>query len=322
LYMAIQLGLKLLYGDDRSIPRDDIAIVTGIRIPCAADVPSYFMGVSPADLKSGRLIHCAQIGRDAIAVVDRRNNRAVKIDTTTGILPYDRELLKLRKNVIMNKRSASRSEHRRFFDRLIELIVKFVRLDRENFRAIGPFPFPWDEFSQKLTFVPWSRKSFQQMLLHANLSPQLVEGLIGIEILDPKGHSELIQQLLAGDRVPLSNDSQIDTFTALVNDRNLSTETKVSRVIEQYILPVLQNDGGKLELLNFDARVGEVTVRFLGSCANCPSSILSVETLVKPPLLNIPGVCRVVHRTHLRPDEIGRKPPQKDLSSIKTVAKS
>ncbi len=308
LYLAIKYGLDLLYGCDSSINQDDIAIITGIRIPCAADVPSYFMGVSPADLKSSRLVHCAQIGSDAIVVIDRRNNRGVKIDTTTGILPYDRELLKLRRSVIMNKRSASRYEHRRFFDRLIELIVKFVRLDRENFRAIGPFPFPWEEFSNKLTFVPWKKQSFQQMLLQANLSSSLVEGLIGIEILDPKENADLIQQLLRQDGGDQAKGSQVDTFTALVNNQDLSTERKVFQVIEQYITPVLENDGGKLELLYFDASLGEVTVRFLGSCANCPSSILSVETLVKPPLLNIPGVYRVVHRTHLRRDEITHKP--------------
>lgn len=100
LFLAIKHALELLYGRDAPVPREDVAVISGIRIPCAADVPAYFMGISPSDLQMNRLVHCAQIGPYAVAVVDRRTNRAVKIDTVTGILPRDKELLSLRRTVI------------------------------------------------------------------------------------------------------------------------------------------------------------------------------------------------------------------------------
>ncbi len=304
LYMAIKYALELLYGPDVPVPQDDVAIISGIRIPCAADVPSYFMGISPSDLSARRLVHCAQIGSYAIAVVDRRHNRAVKVNTVTGILPRDKELLRLRKTVIMNKRDATRAEHRRFFERLTELIVKFVRLDKENFEITGPIPFPWEEFSTKMSFVPGRWRSFRDFLRRAEPSTDLVNGLVQVEIIDQKRDGDLVQELLTAEGKPLnqsaSKGTNQRTYLDLVMDESLSLAEKIEQVIQQYVTPILDNDGGRVELLDIEPETGKVTVRFLGSCANCPASILSVETIVKPPLLNIPGVNEVVHRTQLR----------------------
>ena len=307
LFVAIKHALELLYGKGNPVPRDDISIISGIKIPCSGDVPAYVMGISPADLTAYRLIHCTQIGSDAIVVVDRKNNRAVKIDIITGVLPYDRELLKLRGKVIMKKQVATREEHCRFFDRLVELIVKFVRVDEENFRVIEEFTLPWQEYSEKLSFMPSRKKLFRAELLDAHLSKDLVNALVSLEILDPKYERDLLQELRTD---ALNNNHQSNhslshhTFSHLINNPQLTTEIKVQEVIKNYIIPVLENDGGMLELLNFDPNQGTVTVRFLGSCANCPSSLLSVETIVKPPLLNIPGVHHVIHRTHIKTQEL------------------
>jgi Fe-S cluster biogenesis protein NfuA len=272
-------------------------------------VPAYIMGISPADLTAYRLVHCTQIGGDAIVVIDRKNNRAIKIDIATGVLPYDRELLKLRGRVIMKKRVATREEHCRFFDRLAELIVKFVRVDASNFRVIAEFTLPWQEYSEKLSFMPSHKKLFHAELLAADLSPALVEGLVGLEIIDPQQELGLLRELRshALDRSS-PQKSHVGTFSHLINNPELSTAVKVQQVIDNYIIPVLENDGGMLELLDFDKNLGTVTVRFLGSCANCPSSLLSVETIVKPPLLNIPGVHHVIHRTHISKQEMPKLP--------------
>ncbi len=306
LFLAIKHGLELLYGVGNPIPREDIAIISGIRIPCSGDVPAYVMGISPADLTAYRLVHCTQTGSDAITVIDRKNNRAVKIDIITGVLPYDRELLRLRNCVIMKKQAASRAEHRRFFDRLVELIATFVRVDVGNFRVIGPFTLPWMEFSDKLSFMPWRKQLFRAELLEAQLSPDLVQGLVELEILHGKSDFDFIEELNRPHQKvsPALLHHGKDTFSALINDPGRTTETKVHEVIDRYIIPVLENDGGMLELLDFNGELGEVTVRFLGSCANCPSSLLSVETIVKPPLLNIPGVHHVIHRTHVKQKEV------------------
>jgi Fe-S cluster biogenesis protein NfuA len=89
-------------------------------------------------------------------------------------------------------------------------------------------------------------------------------------------------------------------------DSALPPGAKVREIIDRFIGPILENDGGYLELVRFDEDSGTVDVRFVGSCANCPCSMLSLETIVTPPLLQVPGVRRVQHRGRLRDGELDR----------------
>ena len=77
-------------------------------------------------------------------------------------------------------------------------------------------------------------------------------------------------------------------------------------MVEEIIAPVLANDGGRLDILGMDEAIGELFVRFVGSCANCPYSLLSMEQIVKPTLLAIPGIQRVSHRAKAREHEVRR----------------
>src|SRR4029078_10716710 len=78
---------------------------------------------------------------------------------------------------------------------------------------------------------------------------------------------------------------------------------RVNRVVDTIIAPVLKNDGGRIDILDI-REDGDVEVRFVGSCANCPYSLLSMEQIVKPTMLQIPGVKRIVHRARLRDSEV------------------
>ena len=169
-----------------------------------------------------------------------------------------------------------------------------------------------------MSFVPGRWRSFRDFLRRAEPSTDLVNGLVQVEIIDQKRDGDLVQELLTAERKPLnlsaSNGTTQRTYLDLVMDESLSLEEKIEQVIYQYVTPILDNDGGRVELLDIEPETGKVTVRFLGSCANCPASILSVETIVKPPLLNIPGVNEVVHRTQLRTND-------KHLIPISDIAK-
>ena len=300
LYVAIQRGLVALFGADAEIEEDDLAFVSGIAIPCAGDVPAHFVGISPAELGSGRLIHARAIGMHAIMVVDRKRNRAVRVNVHTGILPRDRELTQLRGTVIAAKKVATAWEHRRFFDRLGELIARYVRLGDGNFHLYGPEPLDWGEFHSKLSYAPARRSDFRNHLLASGVSAGLGRSLMALGILDEVRDAPLLRALPA---VAREGDSQA-ALSAVIGDDGLPFVEKVERVVEHYIAPVLRNDGGKLELLSIDEPTGRLTVRFVGSCANCPYSLLSMEQLVKPTLLSIPGVNEVIHRARARKSEI------------------
>ncbi len=302
LFVAAKRGLERLYGPGAVVPRAELAFVSGVAIPCAGDVPAHILGISPADLNQALLVHSRAIGNSALIVVDRKKGRAVRVDVVTGVLPKDKELTRLRGAVINRKRSASSQDHRRFFDRLGELIVEYIRTGDENFRIDGPVPLDWEEYRTKLSFSPAFRRGFVSHLVKTRISPDLAQSFVGLGILDAETDAETLQAIRdAGpwDTEPASAFDDEALYAGTLPER-------VDRVVDQIIAPVLANDGGRLDVLGIDEGIGELSIRFVGSCANCPYSLLSMEQIVKPTLLAIPGIQRVTHRARAREHEIER----------------
>ena len=300
LFIAAKRGLDHLFGPGAVVRRDDLAFVSGVAIPCAGDVPAHFLGISPADLGATLLVHSRAIGNSALIVVDRATNRAVRVDVVTGVLPKDRELTRLRGVVINRKLAATGKEHRRFFDRLGELIVDYVRTGDENFKINGPVPLDWTEYQAKLSFSPAHPRAFVNHLVQQRISPALADALVGLTVLDEAKDAEALTAIRTADpcsAAPIAAFDRDELYAGTLTER-------VDRVVEQIIAPVLANDGGRLDILDLNENIGELSVRFVGSCANCPYSLLSMEQIVKPTLLAIPGIQRVTHRARARDHEV------------------
>ena len=299
LYVAIKRAVERLFGAGEVVPQRDLAFVSGVAIPCAGDVPAHFLGISPAELGAATLVHSRAIGASALIVVDRRRNQAVRIDIETGVLPKDRELTLLRGTVINRKRAATGAQHRRFFDRLGELIVEYVRTGDDNFALFGPVPLPWAEYQDKLAFAPPSRAGFLDHLIAQRASAPLVEALAQLGVLEGGDAAQVREGLAA------CADGGSSRSLAFAPEQLYAgtLQERVQRVVEAIITPVLKNDGGRMDILEVRDD-GDVEVRFVGSCANCPYSLLSMEQIVKPTMLQIPGVKRVVHRARLRDTEV------------------
>ncbi len=74
--------------------------------------------------------------------------------------------------------------------------------------------------------------------------------------------------------------------------KNVSDNPELARIdsiLENTIRPALQNDGGDIEALDYDGSV--LTVRYMGACGGCPSSMMGTLEAVKHVL-----------RTEFRPD--------------------
>lgn len=301
LYVAIQRGLRLLFPPGAAIRRSQLAFVSGVAIPCAGDVPAHFLGTSPAEIDAAQLVHSRAIGSSALMVVDTEGGRAVRVDIHTGVLPKDPELTRLRGKVINQKRGATAFHHKRFFDRLGELICEYIRTGDANFHLHGPVPLDWAEYRAKLSFAPGRRKEFRHHLVRQHISTGLARSLVGLGVLDAEADKNLLTAIhgLSGEAAaPDLGRSRLDGL------EELPLPERVDRVVEEIIAPVLQNDGGRLEILGLDEAAGELQVRFVGSCANCPYSLLSMEQLVKPTLLQIPGIQTVRHRAKMRTSEL------------------
>ncbi|GAB4137316.1 MAG: hypothetical protein Fur0041_12070 [Bacteroidia bacterium] len=81
-------------------------------------------------------------------------------------------------------------------------------------------------------------------------------------------------------------------FTEHVAPQN-ETEHKIIEVLEQYIRPAVEQDGGLITFRSYES--GKVTVQLRGSCQGCPSSTITLKAGIEALLKRmVPGVEEVV----------------------------
>ena len=68
---------------------------------------------------------------------------------------------------------------------------------------------------------------------------------------------------------------------------------EIEKVIEEKVLPYLQNHGGGVELLGLED--GVLKVRLLGQCSGCPSAAITTEQIIQEEVCAaVPQVKQVV----------------------------
>lgn len=91
-------------------------------------------------------------------------------------------------------------------------------------------------------------------------------------------------------------DSSFKETTTVFTEHALpqnETEHKIIEVLEQYIRPAVENDGGLITFKSFAN--GIVTVVLKGSCSGCPSSTVTLKAGIEALLKRmVPGVNEVV----------------------------
>lgn len=72
----------------------------------------------------------------------------------------------------------------------------------------------------------------------------------------------------------------------------LATE-KIEEVLET-VRPAIRQDGGDVELIDYDEVEGVVMLRLMGACESCPISMLTLREGIERRLKDrVPGVTRV-----------------------------
>lgn len=70
-------------------------------------------------------------------------------------------------------------------------------------------------------------------------------------------------------------------------------EEQVKKVIEQ-IRPILQNDGGDVELVSVDEATGIVKVKLQGRCGGCPAAQMTLKAVIERKIMqDVAGVTAV-----------------------------
>lgn len=89
-----------------------------------------------------------------------------------------------------------------------------------------------------------------------------------------------------GDKI--SNNSEINNLT---QKDFTETEQKINAILTEYVAPAVENDGGKISLIEFDENTKTAKMLLQGACSGCPSSTITlkmgIENLLKNMLPNV-----------------------------------
>ena len=56
-----------------------------------------------------------------------------------------------------------------------------------------------------------------------------------------------------------------------------STEKEIQKILEEYVKPAVNNDGGNIELIAFDEKTKTAKMLLQGACSGCPSSTMTLK---------------------------------------------
>ena len=80
----------------------------------------------------------------------------------------------------------------------------------------------------------------------------------------------------------MNNEAPVLTSADSVNDSSIKEiisstelETKIKSVLEEYVRPAVEQDGGAIDFKSF--KDGKVTLLMRGSCSGCPSSSVTLK---------------------------------------------
>ena len=94
----------------------------------------------------------------------------------------------------------------------------------------------------------------------------------------------------------VATDSSFKTTTTVFTEHAIpqtEAENKIVEVLEQYIRPAVESDGGLITFRSFEN--GTVTVQLRGACSGCPSSTITLKAGIEALLKRmVPGVNEVV----------------------------
>lgn len=94
---------------------------------------------------------------------------------------------------------------------------------------------------------------------------------------------------------PVFDDTTIHKNSVVVSANESETVQKIKAVLEQYVRPAVESDGGAINFHSFDEEGGRVKVLLQGSCSGCPSATLTLKAGIENLLTRmVPEVKEVV----------------------------
>jgi Fe-S cluster biogenesis protein NfuA len=94
---------------------------------------------------------------------------------------------------------------------------------------------------------------------------------------------------------PVFDTNTVEKNSVIVDMNESETVQKIKAVLDQYVRPAVESDGGAINFHSFDEESGTVKVVLQGSCSGCPSSTITLKNGIENLLTRmVPGVKEVV----------------------------
>ncbi|MDG2332493.1 MAG: NifU family protein [Flavobacteriales bacterium] len=154
--------------------------------------------------------------------------------------------------------------------------------------ALFQFPFVEGVFIARNFLAITKNETISWDLIHSEVRSFITEFLQTNEVVVqsiPQMSAREIESEIKGEKVEVSIEPEINT----------ELDQMIVTLLEEYVRPAVESDGGAIHFKSFNEENGQVTVVLKGACSGCPSSTATlkggIETLLKS---HLPEVNEVV----------------------------
>jgi len=152
----------------------------------------------------------------------------------------------------------------------MKFVVNFILIQEGD-----SFDFPTLESakSSPLATELFGFKYVTRVFFMNNFITVTKDDAIGWEEANPEIRAFIKNFFLA--KKPLFDETQPEQEVVLNNDSE--AVKKIKGVLDEYIRPAVEMDGGAIQFHSFDAQEGTLKVLLQGSCSGCPSSMITLK---------------------------------------------
>ena len=150
---------------------------------------------------------------------------------------------------------------------------------------------------QEAEKVPLAKKLFEEFSFVKEVF--INDNFISITKTDDVSWEEIIQKIQDflsdfiknGESVSKIEGIQQNASKSVANKQFTETEEKINAILQEYVTPAIENDGGRISLIEFDEKAKTARMLLQGACSGCPSSVVTLKNGIESILKNfLPNV--------------------------------
>ena len=150
---------------------------------------------------------------------------------------------------------------------------------------------------QEAEKVPLAKKLFEEFSFVKEVF--INDNFISITKTDDVSWEEIMQKIQNflsdfiknGESVSKIEGIQQNASKSVANKEFTETEEKINAILQEYVTPAIENDGGRISLIEFDEETKTAKMLLQGACSGCPSSVVTLKNGIESILKNfLPNV--------------------------------